>query len=145
MVTSVVGAKQEDSTRAASVVARLFEALNRQDLDAVEALFAPDYTFHAPGVPVPMDRAGFRQFASTFFAALPDVHHTIEDEIVGTERAAARITVVGTHRGAFQGIPPTGRSVALEALNLYRLAGGQIAEHWISFDSASLLRQLGVS
>ena len=132
-----------DSGHPASIVARLFEALNRQDLDGVEALFAPGYTLHVPGVPVAMDSAGFRQFAGTFFAALPDVHHTVEDQVVTAERAAARITVHGTHRGDFQGIVPTGRPVVLEAVNWFRLTGGRIVEHWISFDSASLLQQLG--
>ena len=134
----------QERAHEASVVARFFAALNRQDPDGATALFAPEYTCHLPGVPVALDRDGFRQFAGTFFTALPDVQHTIEDEIVMADRAAARVTVRGTHNGDFQGIPPTGRAVTLDVLNWYRLANGRIAEQWISFDSGSMLQQLGV-
>ncbi|HET8626288.1 MAG TPA: ester cyclase [Thermomicrobiales bacterium] len=51
----------------------------------------------------------------------------------------------GTHRGAFQGIPPAGRKVAVPGVVFYRIAGGKIAEFCGSFNLPSLLRQLGAT
>jgi len=48
-----------------------------------------------------------------------------------------------THRGAFAGVPPTGREVELSGIEIVRLAGGRIVEHWDEIDALGLLRQLG--
>jgi steroid delta-isomerase-like uncharacterized protein len=125
-----------------SVVQGFFAALDVQDLASVDDLLAPGYTLHLAGSPQAMDRAGFREFAQGFFAALPDVAHVIEDQFSAGEKVMTRIVVRGTHRGDFQGIPPTGRPVAFDAINVHYVEGAHIVEQWLSFDSASLMRQL---
>jgi predicted ester cyclase len=55
-----------------------------------------------------------------------------------------RFTFRGTHHGDFMGIPPTGRTVAVPGLIVYRIANGKIAEHWIQMDNMALMQQLGV-
>jgi steroid delta-isomerase-like uncharacterized protein len=124
-------------------VCRFFAGLDAQDLVSVEALLAPAYTLHLAGNPDPMDRAGFRQFAQGFFVALPDVTHVIEDQFAAGEKVMTRIVVRGTHRGDFRGIPPTDRPVVLDSVNVHYVENGRIVEQWISFDSASLMQQLG--
>jgi predicted ester cyclase len=39
----------------------------------------------------------------------PDAAATLEDILAEGDRVAYRTTIRGTHRGTFQGIPPTGR------------------------------------
>ena len=128
---------------AKDVVRRYFAALDAQDLDAAEALLAPGYVAHVAGSPEALDRAGMRGFAQMFFAAFPDLGHGPGEPIAEGDRVATPLTARGTHRGAFQGIAPTGRAVAMEAVNITRLAGDRIAEQWIVFDGVGLLRQLG--
>lgn len=55
-----------------------------------------------------------------------------------------RLVVRGTHRGAFQGIPPTGQSVAIAAMSIQRFAGGQLVEQHLLVDTFGLLQHLGV-
>ena len=43
-----------------------------------------------------------------------------------------------------QGIPPTGREVAIEVIDIVRVADGQVVEHWNVVDQLGLMRQLGV-
>jgi predicted ester cyclase len=48
----------------------------------------------------------------------------------------------GTHRGAFQGIAPTGKRVEVRAIDMFRISGGKIVEHWGHADDPSgYLRQ----
>ncbi len=61
-----------------------------------------------------------------------------EDEIV-----AARYHWTGTHRGAFLGIPPTGRTVLVRGMDFYRLRENKIVEHWDNVDELGMLTQLG--
>ena len=56
---------------------------------------------------------------------------------------ATRWTLTGTHQGAFQGIPPTGRPVKFTGIEFNRVVDGQFAEHWSMFDNVALLRQIG--
>jgi predicted ester cyclase len=42
------------------------------------------------------------------------------------------------------GIPPTGREIAVSALSLFRLERGKIAEHYCNWDTLGFLQQIGV-
>lgn len=42
------------------------------------------------------------------------------------------------------GIPATGNRVTMEAIHIYRLSEGRLAEHWVARDDLGMMRQLGV-
>ncbi len=44
---------------------------------------------------------------------------------------AARVAFRGTHRGEFQGVPPTGKEVAFSCIEVNRVVGGKVEEHWV--------------
>ena len=50
----------------------------------------------------------------------------------------------GTHLGAFQGMPPTGKQVTYTGILIYRIVDSKIAEQWTEFDLLGFLRRLGV-
>jgi steroid delta-isomerase-like uncharacterized protein len=46
------------------------------------------------------------------------------------DTVAARYTMQGTHRGAYFGVPTSGKSIAVQSMAFYRLSDGQfVAEH----------------
>ena len=70
-------------------------------------------------------------------AAFPDWHLAVEDLIAGGDKTAARVTVTGTHKGEFMGVPPL--------IDIMRFdGGGLVCEHWGVADMLSLMQQLGV-
>jgi SnoaL-like polyketide cyclase len=79
-----------------------------------------------------------------FVGAFPDLRLTIEEIGVGNHTVAARMAFRGTHRGEFQGLPPTNREVAFTSVELNRMENGKVAEHWFEFDQGKLLEQLGL-
>ena len=51
----------------------------------------------------------------------------------------------GTHTGSFMGIPPTGKSFSNVPIHItYKVENGKIVDHWMLFDSANLMQQLGL-
>ena len=54
-----------------------------------------------------------------------------------------RKVFTGTHLGPLQGIEPTGRRVEIHVIDIVRVAGGKIVEHWNCVDRLGLLAQLG--
>jgi predicted ester cyclase len=123
---------------------RIFLEKLDKSISAIEEFFIPDCPAHLPGIPDPTDREGFRQFVAMLYAAFPDLHHTVEEQIAENDKVASIINVSGTHKGDFQGIAPTGRPVMFDDFMITRIQGGKVVELWAQFDALKLLQQLGV-
>src|SRR5579871_5083795 len=103
-----------------AVIRRFFSDLNAGDLHHLATLLAPCYMVHVPGNPQPLNWSAFQEFAGGFFAAFPDLSHTVEDMIADESRVAVRLKIRGTHQGELQGIAPTGRRIEVTAMNIFR-------------------------
>ena len=127
-----------------AVLRRLYEEVWSQgNLATVDELLAVDYVLHDPAHLV-RGPEGFKAYVSAFRAAFPDLHATIEDQIAEEGKVAMRFTVRATHRGEFQGLPPTNRQVILTGIDIQRIADGKIVENWVNLDALGMLQQLGV-
>ena len=78
-----------------------------------------------------------------FIGALPDLHATERDIVAEGSLVAVRFTVTATHKGELLGIAATGRPVKWDAVDVYRLADGKIAEEWAADDMVAILHQVG--
>jgi len=94
-----------------------------------------------PGIAEGAD--GVRQQFEAFRAAFPDFHAVIHDQIAEGDKVVTRKVFHGAHRGELMGIAPTGRGVQIEVIDIVRIEGGQIVEHWNVVDRLRLLQQLG--
>ena len=119
------------------------EVWHQGQLSRIDELFSADFVRHDPGRELHGTDQN-RQFISSMRAAFPDVHYTVEDQIAEGDKVVVRYRFQGTHLGAFQGMPPTGKQVAYTGILIYRMADGKIAEQWTEFDLPGFLRQLGV-
>lgn len=120
------------------------EALNRGDLSVAELVFAPGCVVHITGAPAAdIDLPSVKQMLAGFFVAFPDLHFTIEDQIVAGEKVAMRWTATGTHSGPLGAAPPTGKRVQITGLILDRVVDGRVVERWEQWDQPAMLQQLG--
>ena len=133
------------STEQNKAILRRFdeEVWNGRNLSIVDELFASNHVFRAAGSP-PLDRAGHKQMIAQFQSAFPDGHNSTEDLIAEGDQVALRWMYRGTHRGEFQGIPPTGKQATLTGISIWRFEGGKIVESWHEFDALGMMQQLGV-
>ena len=74
--------------------------------------------------------------------AFPDYHWELRHLLIDEDVIAAHFTDTGTHRGAFLGVPATGRAVTTTELALYRIEHGRIGRVWVAADNMTLLDQL---
>ncbi|HLM32097.1 MAG TPA: ester cyclase [Solirubrobacterales bacterium] len=129
-----------------TVFRRWIDAFNDRDKHAEADARAPGYVAHAPGVPEPLDADAWAEFIfDVFVGAFPDLRLTIEEIGCSNNTVAARMAFRGTHRGEFQGLPPTNRPVTFRSVELNRMVDGKVAEHWFEFDQVGLLQQLGLA
>jgi steroid delta-isomerase-like uncharacterized protein len=82
-------------------------------------------------------------FVTMLRGAFPDVKAVIHDQIAESDMVATRKTFHGTHRGAFMGVAATGKPVVIDAIDILRIADGQLAEHWTVVDMLGLMQQIG--
>lgn len=78
-----------------------------------------------------------------FHAAFADFAVEINDQLAEGDKVMTYKTFTGTHTAELFGVPPTGRKVRFDVMDIVRIAGGQIVEHWGVVDQLGLLRQLG--
>ena len=129
-----------------AILVRYYDEIwNQGRLEVCDELIAPDYVNHSAPLPdLPLGPEGLKQIVSAGRRAFPDVHYTVEDMVLGEEKAALRVTMRGTHQGDFLGVAPTGRTIAVQALQIEHLRDGQIVAHWHQIDDLGLQRQLGL-
>jgi predicted ester cyclase len=128
-------------SEASAVLNGIYQAINTGDLALLEKYVARDYVEHSEGY---QGVEPFQQQIAAFRAGFPDLHVTVDDVIIDGDRFASRTTVTGTHTGSLMGLPPTGRAVSVEAVDLGRVENGQAKERWGGLNMYSLLTQLGV-
>lgn len=126
------------------IMRRFTEFINTASEKLAVDLISPDAVFHVPGRPDSMrGPAGYLAIIGMMRGGFPDIQWTLEETIAEGDKVAARFTMRGTHQGTFFGVPPTGKKIAVQAMNFYRLFGGQFVEERGQPDLLGLLQQIG--
>ena len=120
------------------------ECINRNNLDLADELFSPSYVNNAATSDIPPDLDGYKRRLAYMIEAFPDLNIAIEDVFSYGDKVAVRLTVRGTHKGSYMGVPPTGKQATWTAIAIYKLADGQIVERWENRDELALRQQLGM-
>jgi len=76
--------------------------------------------------------------------AVPNYTLTIEELFEGDEVVTVHATASGTPKRRRGSFVPTGRSFAVPAVYVFRLADGRIAEQWVLTDRLGVGEQLGL-
>ena len=121
---------------------RVLEAIGANDQARLKELLAPDFVAHQPGGP--QNGQAFVQHLSSFRLAFSDSEFTVEEQIAEGDRIATRATWQAIHSGDFQGLPPTGKQIAISAIFFGRVRDGKFVESRSLFDQMSLMQQLGL-
>ncbi len=102
-----------------TIAYRVYEAINRQDVAALETLFAPDIVRHA------MREVGIakaREALKNTFAGYPETRFVVEDVIAEGDKVALRVTIHGRPTSPDQPLPLI--------MEIFRIENGRVAEIW---------------
>jgi steroid delta-isomerase-like uncharacterized protein len=132
------------STDHAATARRMYDLINAGDIDGFASHLADDFVEHeeTPGLAPTKD--GVKAFFRMQLAAFPDLRMDVEDVVADGDKVVARVRYTATNRGAFMGMPATGRGVAVELIDMFRFgADGLVHEHWGVMDALAMMQQLG--
>jgi len=118
---------------------------NKGQLGKLDTLLADDYINHTPSVPgPPPGPAGLKPIVAAIRRGFPDLHYEIKDIIATGDRVVARVVMTGTQTDTLFDIPPTGKKISVNQVNIEKIVNGRIAEHWRVTDELTMMKELGV-
>ena len=118
------------------------EAQCNGNLAVVDEIFAEDFVDHTPFPGVPPTRDGVKMLFGYLRSVFPDLRVRIHEQVADEEKVVTRKTFEGTHRADFMGVPPTGRPVSFEVIDILTVRNGRISEHRVVFDQLAIQQQL---
>jgi steroid delta-isomerase-like uncharacterized protein len=126
-----------------ALVRRFFEEFcNGRRTEVADEIVAGDYVSHGPQAPPAEDPEGVKARVSVYQDSL-DGHWDVQEVFSAGDRVVARWSGSGTHEGELMGVAPTGRPIDVDAISVFRIADGKIAEEWTVWDALGLLQQVG--
>lgn len=137
--------ESERANDTAAVARAYFEAVARQDLDAMAACWEPgssDVIHGLADLTVPGD---LRTWFGELFAAFPDFSFKILDVIADGEKAAVHWRATGSFDGdaGFEGLLPNGSRVDVQGCDVLTVRDGKIVRNDAYMNGAEMARQLG--
>jgi len=122
-------------------------AWNSHDADAIAAFFTEHAVYDDRGAgEVARGRPAIRAHVANVLRAFPDLSFELVRSAHGEGFSAAEWTCRMTHRGALDGLGPTGREIESAGVDVATLApDGATVTHLTSYyDGAEIMRALGV-
>jgi steroid delta-isomerase-like uncharacterized protein len=131
-----------------AVVREHMDSENRHDFDATMATFAhPRYEIIPTGDVFDGTDAVTEYFRATR-TAFPDQRNELRKLWPTDDAVIAEFDLLGTHDGELRGIPATGRTFRVPMIAIFEFGDAEhpdgITCERVYFDSAAMLRQLGV-
>lgn len=106
------------------------EVFNQKKVDVVDELKVSEYADWTPFPGQAPTLEAYKHTLRLFFVAFPDFHYTVSETIAEGEMGVVRGRWAGTHTGNFLGLPPSGKKVGGQRIDMFRFAQGKMSEHW---------------
>jgi predicted ester cyclase len=113
------------------------------NMGVADDVVSPRFTSHDWPERGPTGPRAFRDYYSAIRSALPDARYEVDDLIAEDDKVVVRWRLLGTHKGPFRGIAPTGRPIVLKGIAIYRVENGKLAERWVVSDLYGALEGVG--
>jgi steroid delta-isomerase-like uncharacterized protein len=123
----------------------LDEFWNKGNVAIVDELGAPAVLMYYPLTGELRGRDSLKQLIRQFRTAFPDAYFSLEGGLIAEgDKVVARWKGMATQKGAFGGIPATGKSATWTGISIFRIAEGKVVEEIGEEDALGVLQQLGV-
>ena len=125
-----------------AVIRKYYELLDAGNIDALMDLVDDDvlWKFHGVGDLTKESLAGL---IAGFSAAYPDMSHTLSEQSAEGSTVTTPLTFNGTHQGELMGIPASGKSVEMRAINIHEVVDGKITSGETVPDMLGMMKQIG--
>ncbi|HEX4576587.1 MAG TPA: ester cyclase, partial [Edaphobacter sp.] len=120
-----------------------YEAIGTHKLELLNDVLTADWLDLPPSPGQKPGPEGVKPILQGFIDAFPDLVATIEEVIGEEHRAAARVSLSGTHLGPLMGLPASGKYMTLWLHEFHTFREGRISVTRHMEDWMGLFRQIG--
>lgn len=107
------------------------DVIERGDRAAFEQLMSPEFVNRTAPPNMSSGPDGmWMMFDKVLRPAMPDLAVDIHEQVAERDLVTTLKTIRGTHRGELFGVPPTGRAVEIQVIDIVRVRDGRYLEHW---------------
>lgn len=125
------------------IAAQWYKAFARHDAGLLDKILAPNWV-DIPSPPhIPHGPEAAKTTMAMLVSAFPDFDIKIEDVLQDGNKVVIRSTITATQRQAFAGLPATGRSMKIQAIDIHEIENGKIIRTWHTEDWMTGLQELG--
>lgn len=123
-----------------SVVKKLFEGINNQDLEVFDRLLNTDFVWYGNN---DQSKTDYQKDVGAVIVAFPDAKWAIEEILGEEDKVIVRWIFSGTQRKDWEGVPASEKRVTYGGTTIFRVNEGKITEVWNNENLLSLYRQMG--
>jgi steroid delta-isomerase-like uncharacterized protein len=122
------------------------EAWASHDLDKMVAIYTEDCIYEDVALGRIMHgKKEIRAFLKEFITACPDDGSLeINSCFASSNRMCMEFTMNGTIKGSFLGVQATGKAISIRGVHVCEFKGDKVSKVSDYWDTASLMRQLGI-
>ena len=125
-----------------TTILRFFrEVMGAGDLDLLDELAIENYEDHVALPGQGQGRQGLKRRVARIRAAFQP-RQRLHDVIVDADSIAVRWSLSGVHSAEFLGLPPTGKRVEFDGVDMYLMREGRMAAHWNVVDMWAFYTQV---
>jgi predicted ester cyclase len=132
-----------------ALVERGMKAFNAHDLEAMARDAAPDIVATAPGGVKATGPQAVKEHNQNFITAFPDARVDAKKVIIQGRTVVVEGVFTGTNNGTLKtpmgDIPPTGRKVSGEYIQVFEIDRGLVKRDNLMYDQVDLMTQLGMA
>ena len=127
--------------KSTDLVQKQFAAWNAHDANKVASFYTDDVVYEDVAFGLTAHgHAEMRKLAADFFAGVPD----LKLEVVSNTSMGNRGSVEWVFSGTDVGLYKTGKKFSVRGASVYQLRGGKFSSNRDYYDSASIMRQVGI-
>jgi steroid delta-isomerase-like uncharacterized protein len=123
------------------VALRFLDFIDRHEFETGAAMLSDDFQLYFSAQQ--LDKAQTLGMIRSVYESFADLIHDVHETLAAGERVVARMTLRGTHTGMFDSVSPSGKTIAVGQISIFRISGDRITEIREEADLLLLMQQIG--
>jgi predicted SnoaL-like aldol condensation-catalyzing enzyme len=107
------------------------EVIEQGNVESFKELIDPAFINHSAPAGADNGPAGMiHTFNNVLRPAMPDMKVIIYSQVAEGDLVTTRKSITGTQTGTLLGIPPSGKQLTIDVIDIVRIKDGKYFEHW---------------